>query len=569
MKKLFYLLLALPLAFAACENTEEPKPQVEKEAVLTLTSEATMEFAAEGGEGVITYTAEMVEITRESPVPEPEVEATCAADWVTDLTVAENITFTVLANEADARETKVVVTYGDKSFEVAVKQAAKEQGEEPKPNAPVFEAVNATVEYDWNTTMGEVEFKLENPIEGVEVKAKSGAMWISQVQVKDNKILFAMSENTGDAREGKITAEYGMLEPIEFTVKQGAYVAPDPVVTINEENVNLEFDATEGSFTYTVENPVEGVVAEATTDAQWISNLVAADGTVSFTTSVNEGFVREATITVTYGVASDSIVVKQGAEGQDPNLKYYEYNMLSFEAKARTANVWDIIMSEDDEDLGEVFSRITVQLAEDNTGLIPTGEYSTEDGSIIVNTSTNNSYSTWRYTSSGADITICELYVENDLEAHTSYIEGMFQIGDDVYGFSYEGAVEGFMYEELGEDGVTSWTSFSSRYAFDDVYILNGAAEGFSVEFFIHEMGVSSSNHGTVPAVGTYPVLNWMYTTSQNYCEGTNGGSKVNGIYLQSGGEVVIEEVAEGYKVTFNVVDSNGTAWKGSYTGAL
>ena len=124
-------MLALPLAFVACNDPEEPKPQVEKEAVLTLTSEAVMNFDAAGGEGVITFTAEWKDVTRNSPVPAPEVEATCAADWVENLTVAENITFTVLANEADARETKVVVTYGDKSFEVAVKQAAK--GEDPKP----------------------------------------------------------------------------------------------------------------------------------------------------------------------------------------------------------------------------------------------------------------------------------------------------------------------------------------------------------------------------------------------------------------------------------------------------
>ncbi len=135
MRKLFYLLLAMPLVFAACEDPEQGVDQpADKEyaAELTLTSEATLEFEAEGGEGVITYTAQMVEVTRESPAPQPEVEATCEADWVTDLAVAENITFTVVANEADARETKVVVTYGDKSFEVAVKQAAK-QNEEPEP----------------------------------------------------------------------------------------------------------------------------------------------------------------------------------------------------------------------------------------------------------------------------------------------------------------------------------------------------------------------------------------------------------------------------------------------------
>ena len=558
MKKFFYFLLALPLVFAACGNEPEPEPVV-KDPVLNVT-ETTLDFVAEGAEGTIHYSVE-------NAVEGTEVEATCAAEWVSDLTVAENITFVVEANEGEARETSIVVAYGDLQKSVAVKQAAK--GEEPKPTAPVFEAVTAEVEYDWNTTMGEVEFKLENPIDGVNVEAKSSAMWISQVQVKENKILFAMSENKGEAREGKITAQYGMLEPIEFTVKQGAYVAPDPVVTINEESVDLAYDATEGSFTYTVENPVEGVEAVATTDAEWISNLVAADGNVSFTTSVNEGFVREATITVAYGEASDSIVVKQNAANQNPDLDYYAYDIYTFEVKPRTASVWDIVMSEVHPERGQMFTRITVQLSEDNTGLIPTGEYSTEDGSILVNSSTDNSLSTWRYNSSAADITFCELYVENDLEAHTSYIEGMFQVGNEVYGFSYEGAVDGFMYEELGEEGVTNWTSFTCKYSWGDFYTMNGAAEGFTFEFFIHEVGVSSSNHADVPTAGTYPVLDWMYSTSENYCEGTKGGSKVNGIYLQSGGEVVIEEVAEGYKVTFNVVDKNVTAWKGSYTGAL
>lgn len=533
---------------------------VEKTPVLNVT-ETTLDFTADGGQGVINFSVE-------NPVEGTNVAATCSAEWVENVAVAETVTFTVAKNEGEARETTVVVTYGELTKSVAVKQAAKE-GEEPEPTAPVFEAVTSTVEYEWNVTVGEVEYKLENPIEGVEVKAKSTATWISQVQAKDGKILFAMSENKGEAREGKITAEYGMLPAIEFTVKQGAYVAPAPVVTINEDRVELAYDATEGSFSYTIENPVEGVAATVTTDAEWLSNLTDTDGTVTFTTSVNEGFAREATITVTYGEASDSVVVKQAAANQNPDLDYYVYGIYTFEAKPRTPDVWDIIMSELHPERGQMMTRITVKLSEDNTGLIPTGEYSTEDGSILVNSASDNSNSSWRYNSSATDITICELYVENDLEAHTSYIEGQFQVGNEVYGFTFEGAVPGFMYEELGDEGVTNWTSFSSRYSFDDCYVISGSAEGFSVEFFIHEKGVNENNHGTVPAVGTYPVLDWMSSTSENYCEGAGGGSKVNGIYLKSEGQVVIEEAAGGYKVTFEVTDSNGTAWKGSYTGAL
>lgn len=128
IKNLFYLLLALPLVFAACEPEPAPEPEPEKKykPELTLTSEEEMSFPDEGGEGVITYTAQMVEITRESPVPQPEVKATCAADWVTDLTVVpeENkITFNVAENEDKKRETEIVVEYSSLKFSVTVKQS--------------------------------------------------------------------------------------------------------------------------------------------------------------------------------------------------------------------------------------------------------------------------------------------------------------------------------------------------------------------------------------------------------------------------------------------------------------
>ena len=116
IKHLFYLLLALPLAFAACEEPIEGPTPGEQDAVLTLTSKPTMEFTAEGGEGVITYTLENANSAT-------SLTAACEDGWITNLTVDENITFTVEANVGEARETTIVVAYGDHSFEVAVKQA--------------------------------------------------------------------------------------------------------------------------------------------------------------------------------------------------------------------------------------------------------------------------------------------------------------------------------------------------------------------------------------------------------------------------------------------------------------
>ncbi len=142
MKKLLYLLLCLPLAFAAC--TEPDTPGVEnKEYNITITSDAVMNFEAEGGNGVITYA--LNEVTRFSPKPQPIVEATCDAGWVSNLTVAEDITFVVAANEGEARETTVVVKFGEQQVEVAVKQAAKEINNED--DGVVFEAQILTGEY--------------------------------------------------------------------------------------------------------------------------------------------------------------------------------------------------------------------------------------------------------------------------------------------------------------------------------------------------------------------------------------------------------------------------------------
>jgi hypothetical protein len=118
------LLLALPLAIAACEPVEAPQAE---QPVLTLTSESLLQYTPEGGEGVITYTLE-------NAVEGIELSATTAAEWITDITVGQNITFTVAANETNQERTdRIMVTYGDAAFNVFVKQ----EGLEPIVN---FEA---------------------------------------------------------------------------------------------------------------------------------------------------------------------------------------------------------------------------------------------------------------------------------------------------------------------------------------------------------------------------------------------------------------------------------------------
>ena len=115
MKKYLFLLLSLPFLLAACDSDTTKEPEAKKP-ILTLTSDAVMTFNDEG-KGEITYTLENVpEGTR--PL------AACDADWITNLKVAESITFTVVYPEPYLKkdeQTTIKVAYQSESFEVTVK----------------------------------------------------------------------------------------------------------------------------------------------------------------------------------------------------------------------------------------------------------------------------------------------------------------------------------------------------------------------------------------------------------------------------------------------------------------
>ena len=95
------------------------------------TSEAEVEFTADGGKGEIEY--EII-----NPIEGTEVEAEADVVWIA-VTAGEKIAFVVEGNTTyEAREGKITAKYGELSFEVKVKQAAK-------PNdQPVDEEVNFT-----------------------------------------------------------------------------------------------------------------------------------------------------------------------------------------------------------------------------------------------------------------------------------------------------------------------------------------------------------------------------------------------------------------------------------------
>ena len=146
LTKLFFsvALAICAMAFVACEPDT---PNTPKEYALELTSDAVMEFPAEGGQGNIAW--RFNEVTRNSPVPQPEPTFQCDAEWIV-LSARHLGAFEVHPNEGEAREAVITVTYGEQVENVAIKQA----GAAVESEATEFaEAVRLSCEaYDlpWN-----------------------------------------------------------------------------------------------------------------------------------------------------------------------------------------------------------------------------------------------------------------------------------------------------------------------------------------------------------------------------------------------------------------------------------
>ncbi len=127
MKKFFSLIALVAVALTACETPEGGKNEVDANLKIKLTSQSVMNFAAAGGEGVITYEFEKLDATRANVA-----EAATAVDWINNLTSTEEgkVTFSVAAYDGEEeRSATIKVSYGEYSFMVMVKQAGQKHAD--------------------------------------------------------------------------------------------------------------------------------------------------------------------------------------------------------------------------------------------------------------------------------------------------------------------------------------------------------------------------------------------------------------------------------------------------------
>ena len=150
MNKILSLLSLVTLLLVACENTDpsnegnNPTPE-QPTSVITLTSDAVLNFDHKKNAALISYTIENVNT-------ELEVVATADVDWLYNFTNKSmgSIVFAIDSNpKMEAREGNITVTYGESFFTVKVMQAGS-----PTPSEVEVIAPMATGHYYGTATQG-------------------------------------------------------------------------------------------------------------------------------------------------------------------------------------------------------------------------------------------------------------------------------------------------------------------------------------------------------------------------------------------------------------------------------
>lgn len=326
MKKLLLALAACCFLFACDKNEKQPEEPTEAPE-LTLTSESVVNVPADGDEVTITYT-----LANPAENGDISAQAEDGAEWCDSFNCDTDgqVTFTVAANDGDAREAVVTVTYSygegeQKDIQVTVRQVAL--GE------PLFELTSdseISVSRDGEDVT--VTYSITDPREDgqVSVNVPDGVDWISNVNTDtDGQVAFTVAANDGDARETELTFvyTYGGSETQEFVVNVSQEGLPDPVLTLTSE-AEVEVSGNGGNFTisYTLENPWEdGDISVSSGEATWLDFNTDTEGEIAVEVFANgESTARSAVVTVTYTYSGDKTVSFEVTVNQD---RHYDYEL--------------------------------------------------------------------------------------------------------------------------------------------------------------------------------------------------------------------------------------------------
>jgi hypothetical protein len=283
---------------------------------------------------------------------------------------------------------------------------------------------------------------------------------------------------------------------------------------------------------------------------------------------------------LTYGDVSATAKVEQLFDGYDPNMNYAVFSVIETWADSKNGGKqWNVTFVEKVELMGECQTSISFYMEEGNAQRIVDGTYSVANGGILVNSASQNGYSTYRgNTSESIDITDAEFTVSVDTEAKEITINGTFQAGTNIVTLNYTGGIRGMdLTESTGAaNHVTEWTSFTGKYwngyNSDSEFMFQGVSADGSLEVMFDCYTYPKVTDKIAPE-GEYTIAPWE--AKQNYVDGDKFVMDQSTITLNTikanlkSGTLTVEHISGGYKVSFNFVDTLDREVSGVFEGTL
>lgn len=232
------------MLLTSCEPMVDT-PSTDESNLLVTTN--ILYFDAEGGNGEIEYSISQ-------PTEGVALEATTSNDWISNITVDANITFTVEPNtEAEQRLGYINIAYGAEEYTVGVQQAGKSGS---NSSVTIF-VKERKVEIEAKGGTREIGYTLSGAEEGAIPEIKADAEWIEELSIDAEKLSFVVAKNSStEQRKATITLSLdGATAQTTITQKGASYevmlTASATVVRVGE------------SVTFSVEYAGEDVTSEA------------------------------------------------------------------------------------------------------------------------------------------------------------------------------------------------------------------------------------------------------------------------------------------------------------------
>lgn len=196
--------------------------------------------------------------------------------------------------------------------------------ETPQPTAPHLSVdIEGIISIDAKGGEVEINYTIENPVEGLVLETTSTSDWIGDIAVGESVSLFVDVNHTTQSRVGMVTLTYGAESVTVGIQQEGATSGSEILFEITSER-KMVFNSKggEGTILYTLKGEDATILPEITSNKEWltIDNVTSAEAT--FSVERNRATEkRNAKISVNYMGTELTVFVDQDAASDEVTLR--------------------------------------------------------------------------------------------------------------------------------------------------------------------------------------------------------------------------------------------------------